>query len=71
MARTDQCLWVADYCSWAIQRKWERTWQGQPDDRSHKLIAAKIRSEFNIFGAGAKTYCYRVRAAANHVDSTQ
>ncbi|MDQ6899695.1 MAG: hypothetical protein M3072_09325 [Candidatus Dormibacteraeota bacterium] len=56
MARSDPCLWVADYCSWAIQRKWEHKWQGQPDARSHQLIAAKIRSEFDIFAIGTKTY---------------
>jgi hypothetical protein len=24
-AATDPCLQIADYCSWAIQRKWEMT----------------------------------------------
>jgi hypothetical protein len=37
---SEPCLVVADYCTWAIQRRWERD-----DDRSHKLIAAKIASE--------------------------
>jgi hypothetical protein len=55
-ARTDPCLWVADYCSWAIQRKWEQTWEGKPDDRSQKLIADKIKSEFDIFARGTQTY---------------
>jgi hypothetical protein len=27
---SDPCLQVADYCTWAIQRKWERG-----DERSH------------------------------------
>lgn len=56
MARTDPCLWAVDYCCWAIQRKWERTWLGQPDDRSHRLIASRIRSEFDIFASGAQRY---------------
>lgn len=56
MARTDPCLWVADYCSWAIQRKWEHTWRGQPDERSYNLIRNKIRSEFDIFRLSAITY---------------
>ncbi|MGI8826369.1 MAG: hypothetical protein ACR2JC_12110 [Chloroflexota bacterium] len=56
MGRSDPCLWVADYCCWAIQRKWERTWQGQPDDRSYQLIASKIRSEFDIFARGTGRY---------------
>jgi hypothetical protein len=37
---SEPCLVVADYCTWAIQRKWERD-----DQRSHELIAGKIASE--------------------------
>jgi hypothetical protein len=37
---SEPCLVVADYCTWAIQRKWERG-----DRRSHELIASKIASE--------------------------
>lgn len=37
---SEPCLVVADYCTWAIQRRWERD-----DRRSHKLIADKIASE--------------------------
>jgi hypothetical protein len=37
---SEPCLVVADYCTWAIQRKWERS-----DGRSYALIANKIRSE--------------------------
>lgn len=55
-ARTDPCLWAVDYCSWAIQRRWEHTWRGEPDDRSHRLIQDKIGSEFEIFRLGARTY---------------
>jgi hypothetical protein len=43
-AASEPCLWVADYCSWAIQRKWERG-----DARSYVLIESKVQSEFNIF----------------------
>lgn len=56
MARTDPCLWLADYCSWAIQRKWEHTWKGQPDTRSYDRIRTKIRTEFPIFAGGVQTY---------------
>jgi hypothetical protein len=49
-AASDPCLWVADYCCWAIQRKWERG-----DDRSYRLIAGKIQSEFEPFRRSAKT----------------
>ena len=40
----DPMLWAADYCAWAIQRKWERA-----DQRSHDLIADKISSEVDLW----------------------
>jgi hypothetical protein len=46
-AAIDPALQVADYCSWAIQKKWERK-----DTRSYDLIKNKIRSEFDIFSLG-------------------
>ncbi len=45
------CLQVADYCTWAIQRRWERD-----DDRSHTLIRDKIRTEYPIWQYGNTTY---------------
>lgn len=48
---TDAGLQIADYCCWAIQRKWERG-----DDRSHGLIIGKIQSEFDLFQPGTQTY---------------
>lgn len=53
---SDPCLQVADYCGWAIQRRWEHTWAGQPDTRSHVLIADKIRSEVNVFARNTVTH---------------
>ncbi len=50
-AESDPCLQVVDYCTWAIQRKWERT-----DSRSHALIAPKIRSEFDAWERGTTIY---------------
>jgi len=47
----EPCLQVADYCCWAIQRKWE-----QGDDRWYRLIRSKVRSEFNLWGSGRTTY---------------
>lgn len=44
-ASSEPCLQVADYCSWAIHRKWERG-----DSRSYDLIKDKIRSEHAIWG---------------------
>ncbi len=50
-AESDPCLQVADYCTWAIQRKWERD-----DARSHVLIADKIKSEFDVWASGSVHY---------------
>lgn len=43
---SDTGLQIADYCSWAIFRKWERG-----DDQSYRLIQDKIRSELDAFKA--------------------
>ncbi len=50
-AASEPCLQVADYCCWAIQRKWEGG-----DERSYVLIKDKIRSEFDIFRWGRTRY---------------
>jgi len=47
LAKTDPCLQAADYCTWAIQRKWESN-----DERSRDLIADKISSEFELWRHG-------------------
>ena len=41
-------LQLADYCNWAIYRKWDRG-----DLRSYNLINKYIRSEFEIFESGS------------------
>jgi hypothetical protein len=48
---SDPCLQVADYCTWAIQRKWERG-----DPRSYNLIASKIQSEYDVWRIGQVRY---------------
>lgn len=48
---SDPCLWVADYCCWAIQRKWERR-----DSRSHDLIKDKIQSEYEAFARNTTAF---------------
>lgn len=48
---SDPCLQVADYCTWALQRKWERN-----DTRSYDLIKPKIRHEYDSWAHGAKHY---------------
>jgi hypothetical protein len=47
----DPLLWVADYCSWAVQRKWEHG-----DTRSYDLIKGKIRTEYDLFAPGPEEY---------------
>ena len=44
-------LQVADYCNWAVFRKWERG-----DSRSYDIIRAALRSEFEIFRTGERFY---------------
>ena len=46
-AMADPCLQAADYCTWAIQRKWERG-----DPRSRELIQDKIVHEFDMWAHG-------------------
>lgn len=50
-ADCDPGLQIADYCSWAIQRKWESN-----DQRSYSLIQTKIKSEFDLFARGTVTF---------------
>lgn len=52
--QTDPCLQVADYCTWAIQRKWE---SGGKDARSYDLIRDRINYEYELFQHGT-TYYY-------------
>lgn len=47
----DPCLWVADYCAWAIQRKWELQ---QLD--VHNLIRPAITSEYDLWARGTTFY---------------
>jgi hypothetical protein len=50
-AACDPCLQVADYCCWAIQRRWERG-----DFRSRDLIGSKIATEHDIFAGDSAVY---------------
>lgn len=52
-AASDPCLQVADYCTWAIQRKWE---SNQEDLRSYNFIADKIEYEFDLWAHGNQHY---------------
>jgi hypothetical protein len=44
-------LQIADYCNWAVYRKWDRS-----DERSYNLIRSAIQSEFEIFRNGTTLY---------------
>jgi len=44
-------LQIADYCNWAVYRKWERG-----DQRHYDLIAPAVRSERDIFQADSRYY---------------
>lgn len=50
-AVSDPCLQVADYVTWAIQRKWELG-----DDRSYDLIRHQIATTFEPYKWGPKVY---------------
>lgn len=50
-AASSLLLQVADYCAWALQRKWERA-----DTRTYALIKDRIASEFDAFRYGTATY---------------
>lgn len=52
-AETDPCLQIADYCIWALQRKWE---SGGKDTRSYDLIRKSIAYEYELWGHGTKHY---------------
>lgn len=47
----DPCLQVADYCAWAIQRKWERG-----DLRSYNLIRDRMTYEYDLWRRGDRHY---------------
>lgn len=50
-ASSDACLQVADYCGWAIQRKWERG-----DTHFYGRLSPRIGSEYDLFARGADFY---------------
>lgn len=50
-AQADPCLQIADYCTWAIQRKWERG-----DEQFYNLIRNKISTEYELWKSGSKHY---------------
>lgn len=51
-ALCDPCLQIADYCTWALQRKYEQ----QEDGRSYDLIKHLVKSEWEPFRLGTRHY---------------
>ncbi|MBA3065764.1 DUF3800 domain-containing protein [bacterium] len=49
--KSDKNSQIADYCSWAIYKKWEHG-----ELRPHKVIGSKIKSEFDMFARGSDIY---------------
>ncbi len=47
-SQADPCLQIADYCTWAIQRKWERG-----DSRSYDLVSHLIYHEHETWKNGS------------------
>lgn len=45
-AVAEPCLQVADYCAWAVQRKWERG-----ETKWYERISAKIHTEYDVWGS--------------------
>ncbi len=50
-AASHPCLQIADYCCWAIQRKYEKS-----DSRSLDIIKPKLRSCFELFKHGTQLH---------------
>jgi hypothetical protein len=50
-ATSHPMLQVADYCCWAISRKWK-----DGDLRSHAKIQSAVLTEFDVFRVGRKEY---------------
>ncbi len=51
-SKSNMDLQIADYCNWAVYRKWDRG-----DEMFYKALRSAIKSEFDIFQTG-KTYHY-------------
>lgn len=50
-AASDTGLQIADYCCWALARKWERG-----DPRPYDLIKTKVTREYDLFSRGTVHY---------------
>lgn len=53
LAAHDPCLQIADYCAWALFRKWE---SGGAELRPYNEIASKVTHEFDMWRRGTVHY---------------
>jgi hypothetical protein len=51
--QSDPCLWIADYSTWAIMKKYE---SGGRELRPYNKIANKINYEFDLWAHGTRHY---------------
>lgn len=49
--QSDYCMQIADYCAWAIQRKWELG-----DERSYSIISPRLTREYDLWEHGSTHY---------------
>ncbi len=49
--QSDPCLWTADYCTWAIQKKYESS---KKELRPFNSIVDKINYEYDLWAHGTK-----------------
>lgn len=52
-ASSNLMLQVADYCAWALQRRWERE---PPDTRFYDQISDRIATEYDLLGSNITLY---------------
>lgn len=50
-SKSNMDLQIADYCNWAVYRKWDKG-----DDLFYKGLKPAIRSEFDMFRSGTRYY---------------
>ena len=50
-SKSNSDLQIADYCNWAVYRKWD-----SGDERSYQTIKTVIKSEFDMFRTGTRCY---------------
>jgi hypothetical protein len=50
-SKSNMDLQIADYCTWAVYRKWSLN-----DTRSYRLVSAAVKSENDLFQTETRLY---------------